>query len=515
MMILDFLLASSVLFSTISFGSTLASQIKEWQGDPKLFMNSGPMKTDAHGFPVPDADFRDLDASTLSQRSEVRRKVRDRILFKGHSNQKAAADMSTNNPEDFLQSGLKFTNIFDLDKPELKSSRSSILPWSGDYWGTYKGGIAARFSDPSFEGSSSWSENYAYVKLHPAADLIRLDSPEELVKLSPAEKYDLISDSGGKLASYAWGEGEAYLRNVGEVETWFGICHGWAPASYIEARPSAAIDVPVAGLKSRVKFLPSDIKALASQMWAKSQFSSRFIGGRCEEREVTIDENTGRIIEKDCFDINPMSWHLSIIHELGIEKRAFVVDASEDYQVWNQPVFEYKMSYFNPLTALPSEDLAASMIDYALWTNDPYKAWRNPLVKKIVGVAMDISYRTETSPSSALIDTEEQDNSYTTRYIYDLELDDKGEIIGGEWYQRRHPDFIWTAALGARPMGYGDRNLESVSWNPLTQKFPVVWKDNVARAADAGQIPDKIMESLIRASAAKVDQPLPPVPPIL
>ncbi len=511
MLIFELLLASSVLFSTISFGSTLADQIKEWQENPKLFMNTGPLKTNAHGLPLPDADYRDLDTSTLRQRSELRRKVRDRILFKGQGNQKAAADMSTNNPQDFLQSGLKFTNIFDLDKPELKSSSSAILPWSGDYWGVYKGGIAARFSDPSFEGSSSWPDNYAYIKLHPAADLIGLDSPEELVKLSPAEKYDLISNSGGKLARYAWGEGEAYQRDFGDVETWFGICHGWAPASYIEARPSVAIDVPVAGLKSPVKLLPSDLKALASQMWAKSQFSSRFIGGRCEERDVTTDETTGRIIDKECFDINPMSWHLSIIHELGIEKRPFVVDASEDYQVWNQPVFEYKMSYFNPLTALPSDDLAAGLIDYALWTNDPYKAWRSPLVKKVVGVAMDISYRTETSPSSALTDTKDQDNSFTTRYIYDLELGDKGEILGGEWYQRRHPDFIWTASLGARPVGFGDRNLESVSWNPLTETMPAVWKDNVVRAADFGQIPDRILEALIRASAEKADQPAPPI----
>ncbi len=28
-------------------------------------------------------------------------------------------------------------------------------------------------------------------------------------------------------------------------------------------------------------------------------------------------------------------------------------------------------------------------------------------------------------------------------YHYDLELDSSGRIVGGEWYQNRHPDFVW------------------------------------------------------------------------
>ena len=28
-------------------------------------------------------------------------------------------------------------------------------------------------------------------------------------------------------------------------------------------------------------------------------------------------------------------------------------------------------------------------------------------------------------------------------YHYDLEIDKDGNVIGGEWYQRAHPDMIW------------------------------------------------------------------------
>jgi len=47
------------------------------------------------------------------------------------------------------------------------------------------------------------------------------------------------------------------------VETWMGICHGWAPASYMLARPRRTLS-----LKSPdgvlIRFFPSDVKALAS-----------------------------------------------------------------------------------------------------------------------------------------------------------------------------------------------------------------------------------------------------------
>ena len=32
----------------------------------------------------------------------------------------------------------------------------------------------------------------------------------------------------------------------------------------------------------------------------------------------------------------------------------------------------------------------------------------------------------------------------TVYYYYDLELDKNFQIFGGEWYNRDHPDFLWT-----------------------------------------------------------------------
>jgi hypothetical protein len=42
-------------------------------------------------------------------------------------------------------------------------------------------------------------------------------------------------------------------------------------------------------------------------------------------------------------------------------------------------------------------------------------------------------------------DGHERDAQRSVRYLYELELDRDGDIIGGEWYTHRPPDFLWTA----------------------------------------------------------------------
>ena len=37
-----------------------------------------------------------------------------------------------------------------------------------------------------------------------------------------------------------------------------------------------------------------------------------------------------------------------------------------------------------------------------------------------------------------------EDKLKVVTYWYDLELDEDNNIVGGEWYTNRHPDFLWT-----------------------------------------------------------------------
>ena len=52
------------------------------------------------------------------------------------------------------------------------------------------------------------------------------------------------------------------------------------------------------------------------------------------------------------------------------------------------------------------------------------------------------------------------------RYLYTLELDSTGKIIGGEWHQNAHPDFLWLAPPGTRAVATGEPtgNAACVGW---------------------------------------------------
>src|SRR5262249_50319012 len=152
-----------------------------------------------------------------------------------------------------------------------------------------------------------------------------------------------------------------YQDSSGNVETWMGICHGWSPAAFMIARPTNAITVVAADGKTPITFYPSDIKALSSQLWANNPADSRFIGGRCNVKKPKVD-SVGRIIDQDCFDTNPGTWHLAVVNQIGIGKRSFVLDVTYDYEVWNQPARKYSYVYFNPQTLKPVGKLQDAIV---------------------------------------------------------------------------------------------------------------------------------------------------------
>src|SRR6185503_367905 len=89
--------------------------------------------------------------------------------------------------------------------------------------------------------------------------------------------------------------------------------------------------------------------------------------------------------------------------------------------------------------------------------SDPFQAHRGPKTRYIVGVMMDVFYPIATEPdtqhaaSIILYDTETM--------IYDLELDQNMNVVGGEWHSPEHPDFIWTFPAGARALSSAEFGL--------------------------------------------------------
>jgi len=389
---------------------------------------------------------------------------------------------------------MRFEKPADVDAAGLGKALLEVTPWSDDYWAVYLGVLGRRYADVYFPASDDWKENHDYVLRHPAAGIAASRAQADLDNLSPAEKYDLlVGDSAFTLTGAMWAEGKGFHDRSGSVETWMGICHGWAPASYMVSRPRRTVTVKSpSGLVLR--FFPADIRALASVLWANSSPASRFAGTRCEEKDPKKDEN-GRVLSKAAFDNNPGTWHLAVTNQIGASRRAMVMDATFDYEVWNQPVCGYEIHYFHPESMQFAGTAREGTVARGDFTRDRFARYRGKDAKAMLGVAMRTRYVVEVSPSHADANGPNDDRSTLVDYYYDLELDGSGRIVGGEWYLNRHPDFLWTPAAGQRARTPGD-DFAAGDWSG-DGPVPEGWRSAALRVAADGLPLAKIVERLV------------------
>jgi Transglutaminase elicitor len=363
------------------------------------------------------------------------------------------AETEDQSARDFLEVSDIIDNINTLDE-NFKTGEVTIKPWSDDYWAIRTGITGKRYLDPNFPGLTTekpWLDSYNYYLQNPPKDV-------DAKLYSPSEKYDsLVADTKWTLTDAGWAEGKRFNDEHGDVEKWMGICHGWAPASFMEPRPTHSVQAqkytPEGLSTETIEFLPDDIKALATLKWANGinatadlKYSgTRFMGWRCNTKDPITDSETGRVTDPGCFDINPGTWHIIVTNQIAREARPFVIDAAFDYEVWNHPVTKYEYTYFNPksLDYVKTLDAARTQLDDSEF-KDKFKKYRNnPKAVEVVGVVMTVWYVVETSPHGSPTNSPSQDRTRSAQYHYDLELDKQGKIIGGEWYQNRHPDFVW------------------------------------------------------------------------
>lgn len=405
------------------------------------------------------------------------------------------------NPQTLLDGEIRYTKLKEMDKRYKRASLPES-PWSGDYWPIYMGEIAKPYSNSSFPRSRNWKENSDYIlNTLPNIDTINSSSADDL---SPSAKYDLlIGDANMTLTKAMLADGQSYFEKKSSVETWMGICHGWAPAAYMEKRAKHSIKVMAMDGKTKITFYPSDLKALASLLWAKTSPPSRFIGSRCNIRHPNIDEN-GRIIDQNCFDTNPGTWHLSVVNSIGVLKRSFILDATYDYEIWNQPAYSYEYTYFNPETGKETHNLSEALVSKEDFKNDKFHKWRNdPRTVSFVGIAMKFTYIAETIPNKNKIDAEGRDRRVAVNYLYDLELDAQGNIIGGEWYHQEHPDFLWTPPHSTVAKSIGDQYLDNANdhshWKKREKNhIPPSWQEAALKSSKNGQPLMRIVRELLQ-----------------
>jgi hypothetical protein len=194
------------------------------------------------------------------------------------------------------------------------------------------------------------------------------------------------------------------------------------------------------------------------------------------------------------------------VNQIGVSKRSFVFDNTYDYEVWNQPVYSYQYSYFHPQTLLRSSTLMGALIDRRRFANDRFARYRSPRASYLVGIAMQVVYVAETLPNHIGIDTPAQDKRIAVNFLYDLELDDQFKIIGGEWYNRFHPDFLWVHPKNSRPVTVGDtflnrpENAAQAKWTG-SQPMPALWTQAAVASSQQGQPLEKIVQTLVNLSA--------------
>ena len=416
-------------------------------------------------------------------------------------------------PEAFFKSGSYVSDISKLPT----SGEASAEPWSSTYWPIEYGILSVRYADNAKntftddQGNSlTWKQSinkYSEPSDYQAAASGDLSSYVNQY-FSPAEKYDLLlgDTQAFTLTNNNKQQGSQYEDSNGDVESWMGICHGWAPAALSVPRPQNDVTLTAADGKTQIKFYADDIRGLASLKYAATNEETLFAGGRCNtaDKDIAKDPASGLITDYTCFDINPGSWVIILANRIGIQKKSFVIDATFDLQVWNQPMFSYTMSYFNVLTDAAGE-LEASKVkvgDLASRT-EPVMKFINKMVNSkathLVGVNMDIVYIAETSPSH---NAPGKDRKVKVNYVFTLELDDQNTIVGGEWLHNQHPDFLWAPADGAKPLNDEDNQIASSVQGDISSPDTLKQLTSYAQSASGrGEVLGKVIDYLVAKSS--------------
>lgn len=366
-------------------------------------------------------------------------------------------------------------NVVQLQELGLAKGKSTSEPWASSYWPIHRGILAFRYSDKVSYNSKAFMDNYNSYTTHPAENYI---AENRIDRLSPAEKYDLlVGDRNWTLTKAMWKKGYDDYQKKGFVAQWTGICHGWAAISHRDSpAPKHSVVMRDATNTFSITFFESDVKGLLSYLWAESPPVSKQAGSRCYQFPVTRDPLL-RPIEVSCLDTNPMTWHLSITNRVGQFGKSFVMDSSSGPEVWNYPISSYDYSYFNARTFEPSHSIKAALVAVSDLKNDPLASVRNEKTKFVVGIIMDVFHPALIEPTMG-----QMGNTYQSHtFIYDLELDENYNVVGGEWYSEDQPDFLWTFAEELKA-----RTREDV------QDFGV-WDDT-------GPIPAALAQSAILAS---------------
>lgn len=320
--------------------------------------------------------------------------------------------------------------------------------WSDTFWPANKGGIAYRWNaEPN-------PQNFRYRML--SKEQVTSAPLSELEKLSPAEKYDIF------MGRYDYPLTRKVLSMNSPRDLWWeGICHGWSQAAVMHIEPARNDLKNPDGVV--VPFGSSDVKGLLDFYYAKvHQTEKRFqIGRRCKaigkvpgegdsRDRVTAEPSASQRNSADCSDVNAGAFHVALANMIGLNDQGLVVEIDRYNDVWNQPVGKYEAEIVKRTPVRSGEIVQIKM-------RMTYGEELNLLTEEELddeGGFMSMNPVTGTP----------QNTTRTRTYEYTLELDQAGNVTGGEWLSNTRPDFIWSKAKADRFIdgGYGLSGLNRV-----------------------------------------------------
>jgi hypothetical protein len=163
-----------------------------------------------------------------------------------------------------------------------------------------------------------------------------------------------------------------------------------------------------------------------------------------------------------CADTNAGAFHVVIGNQLGNMREGFSFDKTRDAEIWNQPAYKYESKVVSDTpvnyTVPRGKGLArvTKLREYETklyYADDTDYGWSFyfPTLSKLFSHPADDFMREydryqqlllnegditerETYPESILASAD---------YRYNVELDSKGDIVGGNWITLDRPDFLW------------------------------------------------------------------------
>lgn len=179
-----------------------------------------------------------------------------------------------------------------------------------------------------------------------------------------------------------------------------------------------------------------------------SQGTYTHIGGRCSAPGKVPGEGSSRDANPEmpsdelantieCQDVNAGAFHVVMANMIGIQSKGLVADVDRFNDVWNQPVVSYESKIIEELPVNEAELVNGVARKIQMQMRMIYGEelqFRNP-----EAIARGDDNFVSKKPVTR---TKHQEFRFKD-YDYVLELDQEGNIIGGEWLSITRPDFLW------------------------------------------------------------------------